>query len=1292
MVAANLVERILHPGDLQAYRRRLLQELERQAIFRLLPALVDLPLELIDAQGAPQRLADMLRLGGHVSLIGTPGSGRRLALLQVARRWAIGGLPDLPPPVLFDLASIDDGSIAPDELLTAALAPARPAEPPARRREPLAIFRRRLAGDEPAPPAHLLLIHGWEELAPARREAWRSALQQAADPDAPAHLLIALPADEPRWPNFAALAPAPIGPALCASWVEHLAPAESRPAIMSALAPGGALHPLGERLFDIALLCRFAPEFGLPGTRAELYARALATVLDLPIDQLGQARLVSELQLLAAYDEPAPVVNTDLLIRGQRGRARFVHAQVRRYMAARQLVAEQGYDLLAQLEPAECAELAPLIATMIDDPTPLYAALWQQARLHPAAIQTLARCLRERAPRSSTWTLRVVAALAQQQGHEDPVVRGQAEQLLEGCMPALDACLPAAARADAPIQRFLIQLFELLPAELSLPRVTQLILSAETPEPFAWELTDRLVEGGAADYAAAPPRFSPAALARWIYIQAITQPASCRQIDAPTIVAALHALAESGAGESRKLFVASALVEDTAQPAAARLAALDLLVGSSQPTAHTIVERVCGDADPAIRRRALGLLSRLDPERAAVALGRTAMDSAAGWELRLAAIRHLGETKPRGAERLLWHCAQDRALPLFARLKAIGALAGTTEGAPRLASLLGDTNQHPVLRAAAADGLGAAGYAAALPSLMRLIDDPHTPDLVLAGACRGLSALRDRAAVGPLVRRLGESGADVTLTLAALHALGQIGDPDTSASISPLLGGEALHRLQRAATPELLDRPVDDCLGDPALPPPIGERLARALASSPTEDNRPTTLAEFLIGEADRVRAAAARALAAIGGSAAQAALMAALLDDTAGGATADIIAALAELEGDESASSLSYLLNAPEVNPLTHWLVARQLTSHPAGEPVMLRALQNPALDAFTRGALAEGLGQRHALSALTPLRLLAEQTEHDNHLRSQALLGLGLLDDPTTETILIRQIGDPSEDLTLRGLAAEYLPAGLSPEGRRFLRELLRAEQTPDPLAIGALRTLGRVRDREALPHMLRYCHSVSAEVGQAAIDALADLGDGSVAPVLVRIAHQQNADHALRLQAVSALLRIGGDGYLPLLKNYLHQGALPFRMLALEALLSSRATAADLLPILSSPSWPVAMRLRLIDYFAGDTAAAPALIDLLEASADQPQLRILAAEVLSRLHYTDAAPALIRQAEHAAAPVALRLACVAALHKLNDATSWAALSRLAEDASQPPLLRDHAQRALCDVISAQHIAGLS
>jgi HEAT repeat protein len=317
-----------------------------------------------------------------------------------------------------------------------------------------------------------------------------------------------------------------------------------------------------------------------------------------------------------------------------------------------------------------------------------------------------------------------------------------------------------------------------------------------------------------------------------------------------------------------------------------------------------------------------------------------------------------------------------------------------------------------------------------------------------------------------------------------------------------------------------------------------------ALAGTQTTADRPTTQTDFQAGAADRVRMAAAQALAAIGGNTARAALLAALLDDTAGGASGAIADALIATEGSESAEALGYLLDAEEVNPLTRWLVVQRLTDHPAGEEVMHRSLARDTLDPFTRGALAEGLGQRRALAALPLLRQLAEDHACDSHLRSQAVLALGLLGEPATEITLIRMISDPNDDATLRGLAAEQLPKQLSNEGRRFLRDLLRNERPPAPIVAGALRALGRVGDREALPLLLRYSQDDTPTVAQAAISALIDLGDTSVAPILVRIAQQPSVDQALRLQAVGALLRLGGDGYRPLLRVYLGHGPLPRR----------------------------------------------------------------------------------------------------------------------------------------------------
>jgi HEAT repeat protein len=467
-------------------------------------------------------------------------------------------------------------------------------------------------------------------------------------------------------------------------------------------------------------------------------------------------------------------------------------------------------------------------------------------------------------------------------------------------------------------------------------------------------------------------------------------------------------------------------------------------------------------------------------------------------------------------------------------------------------------------------------------------------------------------------------------------------------------------------------------LHDPELPVPIKQRLASALLSN-TVEARPTALSEFLGTEADRLRVAAAQALAEIGGNGARAALLSTLLDDTTGSATAEIIAALADVEGHESAEALGYLLDEQADNPMMGWLVVRQLTDHPAGEPVMRRALMQPELGPFTRGALAEGLGQRGSVAALPTLRQLASDSDSDPHLRAQAVLALGLLNDSGTETALIQLIRDPKEEATLRGLAAENLPEQLSTEGRRFLRDLLRNERPSPAIAAGALRTLGRVHDREALPLMLRYVQDETPAVAQAAIAALVDLDDGSVAPMLVRITQHPGADHALRLQAVGALLRIGGEGYRPLLRIYLNQGALPFRLLALEHLVDAGAPDDELLTILAGQNWPPALRLLLLDYFAGDTVAAPVLTGILETEGDDVQIRMLAADGLGRLQWEPAVPSLIRLAEQSETPSALRPHCITALRAIGGLAAWEAISRLAEDEAQPELIRASALAAL-------------
>jgi len=584
------------------------------------------------------------------------------------------------------------------------------------------------------------------------------------------------------------------------------------------------------------------------------------------------------------------------------------------------------------------------------------------------------------------------------------------------------------------------------------------------------------------------------------------------------------------------------------------------------------------------------------------------------------------------------------------------------------------------VRGAAARMLGALRYRAALPDLLRLVEPAATNPALVLGCCDGLGALGSGEATVALLRLIERARGDAEQTIAAVRALGRIGDVEAVEPLSRLLGGEALYRFQRGIEPRLIEQSVELCLHDPDVPRPIARRLAVALESSSTAEARPTTLIEFLTSEADRVRSAAAAALGAIGGNPARAALLAALLDDASAGATADVIATLGQVEGSTSAEALGYALEVHQQNPLTGWLIVRQLTDHPAGEEIMRRALARQDIDPFTSGALVEALGQRRALGALGEIRAIAEDRGRDLQLRSQAVLALGLLDDPAVEPFLVRLIGDEHEDIGLRGMAAEHLPQALSPDGRRMLRELLRNERPATPLVIGALRALGRARDHESLPLMLRYTQDETATVAQAAIAALTELGDSSMAPMLVRITQSPSADHALRLQAIGALLQIGGSGYRPLLRVYLGQGALPFRLLALEYLIGGGAPAEELLALLANRAWPTALRLRLLDAFADDTTAAPALASILRDADDDLQIRGLAAEALGRMHRNTAD--LIGLAADQTTPVALRVRCLEAAHTIGGHDAWELISRLAENDAQPAAVREVALCSLREV----------
>ncbi|HET9222966.1 MAG TPA: HEAT repeat domain-containing protein, partial [Roseiflexaceae bacterium] len=764
---------------------------------------------------------------------------------------------------------------------------------------------------------------------------------------------------------------------------------------------------------------------------------------------------------------------------------------------------------------------------------------------------------------------------------------------------------------------------------------------------------------------------------------------SSRQQLAPHAAEALTAL-----DGDRRLRAAGALLADSELPIGAQVAALEQLGAAEHPAALAVIERATHDPDASIRQRALAALGDQGAERTLTALGRTALDSAAPWDARLSAIQRLGSQTAPTAAVLLAGCARDQALPLYARTRAAGSLGRHADGMAQLAALADDAGCHPEVRAAAARQLGAGGHHAALDELLGLLDDPGTPGSLAEAVCDALGALGTTHGRGWRVRdallgTIESSISDVGLTLAAIRALGLLGDTAALDPLSRLLGSEALARLHSGPHQHLIQQPVETCLDAPNLPPAMSLRLASACAEGVTPADRPTTLAEFLASEADLLRAGAAASLAAIDGQEARAAILNVLagsgMPSGPGGATDELIATLAAAEGHESAGTLGYLLVAPEANPLTRWLAVRHLADHPAGEEVMRYLLGRTDVDPFVRGALAEALGQRGDAAALPLLIQLADDRTADAQLRAQAVLALGLLDQPAIEPVLMRLLGNSHEDETLRGLATENLPRELSDESRRQLRDMLRRERVPAPIAIGALRALRRARDRESLSIMLRYAQEETIDVAQAAIGGLAALGDASMTPDLVRITQNPNADRSVRLEAAGALLRLGGAEFRQLLQGYLDQGALPLRLQALEHLIAAGDASDDLTAILADrSSWPLLLRLRAAERLADEPESKrlPTLLAILRDGEDDPQLRCLAAEAIGRARYAPALLALAELSERADTPASVRLRCINALASIGGVEVWLALSSLAENASRMPIVRHWAALALRNV----------
>jgi hypothetical protein len=920
------------------------------------------------------------------------------------------------------------------------------------------------------------------------------------------------------------------------------------------------------------------------------------------------------------------------------------------------------WEMLDNLPAPDRDAVAVRLAVQVDDPLPLFRWLWRRAAIAPDHLLTLARCLRAVSDSGMLWPIRVGTALAE--GRAGDIATGPVLQALLDCLPALDAALDRIVQRKRSPVRVLQRLFRALPLDVATPRLSRLAFDEATPAPLAWTAADWLVERlSATDPLDAPPA-TPASRLRWIYVEALRGGAGLQTLEVSEVRAALAAFADSAAGAARCERLGSAVLTNTALAPTVRLAALDLVVQQEAPP-WTQIAALCSDENEAVRRGALARIGACSGREAIATLVRLALNVGAPGDVRFEAVMRLSVEARWDIAPVLQRCAIDGSLPLAAQLRAAAALARRSVNLPRMLAIIRDPQVRVEVRAAAAR---AAAFPTMAPHFFRLMLDSATPPPVLIGMCQALAtpACRTAAQRGRLIliRLLNAARADVSLTLTIIRALGAIGGDEAVSALAPLAGRSAIERLQSVVPSDALDLPVGICLEQALIPPPMITRLRCALACAPTIAEQPTTLAQFLANEANLMRCAAIEALNVCGGHRAREAILIALRHPAAPAVAA---ALAASLDTSGSSHDLLKVFADAGIDPTIRWHIVDRLAQRADGPALLRDAWTQRDLDAYGRELIIDALTRYDAGASASFLVRLASDADLAPVVRERALAALEGVTDAAFEEALVQLIGDGHLDPGLRGKAAASLPVSLTPATRAMLRDLVRTDPPPTPLLIGVLRALGRCRDAAALPIFLRYILDEHTEVAQAAIEALAACGDSSITPALVRVALSPQAGAATKLNAVEALVRLGDQDAVRLLRPYLSHRSIILQMRAFRLLAETAQIGGEAERLARDRLCPAPLRLAALNHLSAGLSSESLLAALVGDSGEDPTIRAAAA---SRLRASGHVSTLVGVALDATAPMIVRSACIASLGACNATDAWLALSTLASCEEEPAI----------------------
>jgi hypothetical protein len=1139
----------------------------------------------------------------------------------------------------------------------------------------------------------MVLVDEWELLPAVRRTVWKNFLLNMAQTWGETQIVITLPLTEEPWQQARPVTLATPTSEHIQCWLHHLLPEHERAPALASLQRGAPLAACANRLLEPVLLALTSSSSEQPASRLHLYEQAY---------RRWQTLIQAEQSQPGVPAQPAEQPAISIVELAQVMTARLSSRVASRYGQAQQLAASGDFAPLLSLPFTEQREIVLLLVHAHADPSPLYTLLWNQAEQAASAphLEMLARCLLERPEDAVTadWILPVLEALVVQQSIP------HFQQLLHDINQGMPALLRTVSNSTSP-EPLLALLGQLAPF-LDAPALIAVVDDAELPPDLRWMAADALhtYEHAHALLQAPPP---PDALAQAIrcHVLALGDSASRQALAKPEAAPWIIALQGPHVSPERRFQIASTLVQDQAIPPVLRATALAVLSLSSDEAALSILQQMAADQEALIRYAALTALRNHPAAQALSALQNIILDAQIAWEVRRDALEQVQAYAVSQATTLLARCSINTALPLPGRLQSVEYLAKRSQQSSKIVcQILTAPAIHVAIRAKTARLLGDLPAEHVLATLRQVALSFAEPSQVRQATLLALATITQNpntasqqreCVLNILLHVHKEPGGDSLLKVCTLHALGILALP----ACVPVLRHVLLHATAEdllatwlEAAPHLASVPLHEWHRHD-LPPHARVALLTTLTEGDREAEQPGSLDELVAQTALQLRMAAASALTRIATSAdedtyelVRESLMTALQQPRSHDELRHLLSSLKTISQTQGLQEMEEIFANPASDTTVRWLLVEQFGNSSALLPLMLHYLHAEQIDAVTRGMIAQTLGHYGTEQAIHALLRLAKQPTNTMPLRLQALAALESLDTPLVTETCLALIAERNTAPALRQAAARALPSSLSPDTRRWLRELLRSESEPAELIEGIIAALARAHDRQALALMLRYAQSETRSIALRALHALASMGDNRIAPTLVRIAQNTCTEISIRLEAVITLLRLCGDSYLPFLRSFLDCDILPLQLHALDELLSSWSDYAQPLILVANRAAPLALRLRALQDVIQRNQSHHVLHELLLDGSTPLQLRVNIASLLGQAGGVESIKVVAQCIHDEETTPYLRRHCIRALEQQAQSPSSAcvtaarlALGEIAEHPSMAEETRAWASEAL-------------